>query len=79
MAESDKVVESDDSKYQELCAQVVADMERLHVPGAVVGVLFEGREQIQGFGVTHVDHPLPVDAHQHCFRSAPSPRRLWAP
>ncbi|MCW3055058.1 MAG: penicillin-binding protein beta-lactamase class, partial [Chthonomonadales bacterium] len=54
--------ESGDPKYRELCAQVARDMERLHVPGAVVGVLFEGKEQIRGFGVTSVDHPLPVDA-----------------
>ncbi|MCW3098032.1 MAG: Penicillin-binding protein beta-lactamase class [Chthonomonadaceae bacterium] len=51
-----------DPKFQGLCAQVVGDMERLHVPGAVVGVLFEGVEKVQGFGVTSVDHPLPVDA-----------------
>lgn len=62
MAEQEGLAEIADPKFREMCAQVVQDMERLHVPGAVVGVLFEGEEQIRGFGVTSVDHPLPVYA-----------------
>src|SRR5687768_12400291 len=37
-------------------------MERLHVPGVAVGVQHEGKEHTAGFGVTNVDHPVPVDA-----------------
>ena len=37
-------------------------MERYHVPGVAVGVCWQGREHLRGFGVTNVDHPLPVDA-----------------
>ncbi len=37
-------------------------MGRLHVPGVAVGVQHEGEEHVAGFGVTNVDHPLPVDA-----------------
>lgn len=52
----------EDTRFEELCGQVRLDMERLHVPGAVVGVMSAGEEQIRGFGVTSVDHPLAVDA-----------------
>jgi CubicO group peptidase (beta-lactamase class C family) len=36
-------------------------MERYHVPGVAVGIWGEGKEEIGGWGVTNVDHPLPVD------------------
>ena len=39
----------------------LAAMERLHVPGVAVGVLFDGEEIAEGFGVTSVENPLPVD------------------
>lgn len=51
-----------DERFREVCETIVADMERLHVPGVVVGVLQEGQEQIAGFGVTNTDHPLAVNA-----------------
>ena len=37
-------------------------MERYHVPGIAVGIWGDGREELGGWGVTNVDHPLPVDA-----------------
>jgi len=36
------------------------EMERLQVPGVSVGVHHEGREYTAGFGITNVNHPLPV-------------------
>jgi CubicO group peptidase (beta-lactamase class C family) len=42
--------------------QVLAAMERLHVPGVAVGILHGRAEYHAGFGVTNVDHPLPIDA-----------------
>lgn len=45
-----------------LADRVVAAMARLHVPGVAVGLLHEGEEHAAGFGVTSVEHPLPVDA-----------------
>jgi CubicO group peptidase (beta-lactamase class C family) len=36
-------------------------MERLHVPGAAVGITHEGEEEVARLGVTNVVHPLPVD------------------
>jgi CubicO group peptidase (beta-lactamase class C family) len=36
-------------------------MERYHVPGVAVGMLRAGGVEVAGFGVTSVEHPLPVD------------------
>jgi len=36
------------------------EMERLKVPGVSVGVHYEGRDFTAGFGITNVNHPLPV-------------------
>lgn len=51
-----------DPEFRDLCTHVVQEMERLHVPGVVVGVLHAGDEQIAGFGVTNVENPLEVNA-----------------
>ena len=37
-------------------------MERHHVPGVAVGIWHDRREELGGWGVTNVDHPLAVDA-----------------
>jgi CubicO group peptidase (beta-lactamase class C family) len=50
-----------DPKFRSLCEQIVAAMERIQVPGVVVGVVDGDAEHVAGFGVTSVDHPLPVD------------------
>ena len=36
------------------------ELARLDVPGAAVGVIAGGEWYAEGFGVTHLDHPLPV-------------------
>lgn len=36
-------------------------MERYHVPGVAIGMLRAGDIDVAGFGVTSVEHPLPVD------------------
>lgn len=46
----------------ELSDLVVAECERLSVPGCAVGVLAAGRAYAAFSGVTDVDHPRPVDA-----------------
>ena len=46
----------------ELAAFAVAEMARLRVPGLAVAVLHEGQVYADGFGVTNIDHPLPVGA-----------------
>ena len=49
-----------DGEFRRLCEQVAAGMDRLNVPGVVVGVLHEDKEYTSGLGVTSVEHPLPV-------------------
>lgn len=39
----------------------IEGMDRYRVPGVAVGVLHDGEETTQGFGVTSVENPLPVD------------------
>ena len=45
-----------------LGAVVEAEMARLGVPGVALGLLHADAEHTAGFGVTNVEHPLPVDA-----------------
>src|SRR5256885_8695251 len=37
-------------------------MARYHVPGVAIGILHDGDEDIAAYGVTNLEHPLPVDA-----------------
>jgi CubicO group peptidase (beta-lactamase class C family) len=52
----------DDERFRALCGGVVNGMNRLPVPGAAVGILHEEKECVAGFGVTSMEHPLPVTA-----------------
>jgi CubicO group peptidase (beta-lactamase class C family) len=46
--------------FQELCDKTLALMKTHKVPGVAVGLIVNGEEFIQGFGVTSLEHPLPV-------------------
>ena len=48
--------------WDQLVTFVPEVMEKRGVPGAVVGILHKGETRAAGFGVTNVDHPLPVTA-----------------
>jgi len=48
--------------WDQLLAFVSEVMEKRDVPGVVAGILHEGETRAGGFGVTNVDHPLPVTA-----------------
>jgi CubicO group peptidase (beta-lactamase class C family) len=61
MANETALREIADPRFRGLCEQVVAAMRRLQVPGVAVGVVDGDAEHVAGFGVTNVDHPLPVD------------------
>jgi CubicO group peptidase (beta-lactamase class C family) len=61
MMASTRTTPSADPVLAPLAERVTGAMGRLHVPGVAVGVLHEGREHVAGFGVTNVEHPLPVD------------------
>jgi CubicO group peptidase (beta-lactamase class C family) len=47
--------------FRELDAKIAAGMARYAIPGAAVGVLYQGIEYVKGYGVTNVDYPVPVD------------------
>jgi len=49
-----------DSEFQPLHDRTVEAMERCRVPGVVAGIIHDGKEHVAGFGVTNVDHPVPV-------------------
>jgi CubicO group peptidase (beta-lactamase class C family) len=51
----------------ELSRFVRKQMAATRTPGAVVGILHRGRAYAEGFGVTNVDNPLPVD-HETLFQ-----------
>jgi CubicO group peptidase (beta-lactamase class C family) len=49
-------------KFLVLCQLITKEMKRLKVPGVAIGVYHRGREYTAGFGVTSIEHPLPVTA-----------------
>jgi CubicO group peptidase (beta-lactamase class C family) len=50
-----------DVLFAELDDFVVTHMAALKIPGVAIGVIAGDREHATGFGVTNIDHPLPVD------------------
>src|SRR5215217_6971043 len=50
-----------DVLFAELDDFVVTRMAELKIPGVAIGVIAGDREHATGFGVTNIDHPLPVD------------------
>ena len=49
------------SQFDAFDERIRTVMAETGVPGVAVGVLYQGEEYLNGFGVTNVDHPLPVD------------------
>lgn len=49
-----------DPTFKKIARKVIAEMKRLQVPGAAIGIWHKGKEFAEGFGVTSVEHPLPV-------------------
>ena len=49
-----------DARFEKIAALVQAQMAEHAVPGVVIGILDEGRVTTRAFGITNVDHPLPV-------------------
>jgi CubicO group peptidase (beta-lactamase class C family) len=49
-----------DDHFRKISELVVEGMQEMQIPGAVLGILHEGQEQILGLGVTNIEHPLPV-------------------
>jgi CubicO group peptidase (beta-lactamase class C family) len=49
-----------DTKFRKIAKKIVSEMKRLEVPGVAIGIWNKGREHTAGFGITSVEHPLPV-------------------
>lgn len=49
-----------DKKFKIISRKIVAEMKRLNVPGVSIGIWHKGKEHVAGFGVTNIEHPLPV-------------------
>jgi CubicO group peptidase (beta-lactamase class C family) len=46
--------------FRSICEETVGEMDRLPIPGAVVGILHQDQALIAAFGTTSVEHRLPV-------------------
>jgi CubicO group peptidase (beta-lactamase class C family) len=51
-----------DQTFKKVAKKIVSEMKRLDVPGVAIGIWYKGKEFAEGFGVTSVEHPLPVTA-----------------
>ena len=49
-----------DSKFSTISRYIRKEMKRLQVPGVSIGIYHKGNEYTAGFGVTNLEHPLPV-------------------
>ena len=47
--------------FGELDAKIEEAMKAYAIPGVAVAVITDGQEHVKGFGVTNIDHPVPVD------------------
>jgi CubicO group peptidase (beta-lactamase class C family) len=51
-----------DRTFKKIARKIVSEMKRLQVPGVAIGIWHQGKEFAEGFGITSVEHPLPVTA-----------------
>ena len=51
-----------DPDFKKIAQKIVSEMKRLDVPGVAIGIWHNGKESAEGFGVTSLEHPLPVTA-----------------
>ncbi|MEO7997542.1 MAG: serine hydrolase domain-containing protein, partial [Gemmatimonadaceae bacterium] len=52
-----------DSKFAALIAMAEARLKEYGIPGASIGVVYNGQVQIAGVGVTNIEDPLPITPH----------------
>jgi CubicO group peptidase (beta-lactamase class C family) len=51
-----------DPTFKKIAKRIVSEMKRLQIPGVAIGIWHKGKEYAEGFGITSVEHPLPVTA-----------------
>jgi CubicO group peptidase (beta-lactamase class C family) len=47
--------------FNDICQRIPEALDRYKVPGVAVGITCDGQDFVRGFGVTNINHPLPVD------------------
>jgi CubicO group peptidase (beta-lactamase class C family) len=47
--------------FKGICERIPDALKRHKVPGVAVGITCDGQDFVRGFGVTNINHPLPVD------------------
>jgi CubicO group peptidase (beta-lactamase class C family) len=47
--------------FNAICEGIPDALRRHKVPGVAVGITCDGQDFVRGFGVTNINHPLPVD------------------
>jgi CubicO group peptidase (beta-lactamase class C family) len=62
MAYPEVVARISDERFRNIAQTVAEEMDELEIPGAVLGILHQGQEQVVGLGVTHIENPMPVTA-----------------
>ncbi len=55
-----KTSHNTDSNFGTISRLIRREMKRLQVPGVSLGIYHKGNEYAAGFGVTSVEHPLPI-------------------
>ncbi|HEU0294967.1 MAG TPA: serine hydrolase domain-containing protein [Anaerolineales bacterium] len=48
------------ANFKTISTRIQKEMKRLKVPGVAIGIYHQGKEWTGGFGITSVEHPLPV-------------------
>lgn len=51
---------ADDPRFERVASVVTEKMKEYRVPGVALGIWHAGQTATRGFGVTNLDHPLPV-------------------
>ena len=57
-----KTSNNTDSKFVTISRHIRKEMKRLKVPGVSIGIYHKGQQFTAGFGITSVEHPLPITA-----------------
>jgi len=49
-----------DPNFKKIAQKIISEMKRLQVPSVAIGIWHNGKELSEGFGITSVEHSLPV-------------------
>ena len=73
-----QLARAEEQPFSTVGTLVEQKMRDYGVPGVALGILHEGQISTRGFGITNIDHPLPV-TEDTLFQVALSARRSQVP